>query len=463
MADFVRPRTLPGFQDFMPERQLARSGLIERVRKVYEGHGFSPLDTPALEYRNTLVGQGEVEKEIYLFEDSDGNEVGLRFDLTVPLARFCSQHRKKLAWPLRLYHVAPVWREEKHKPGRFREFVQFDADIVGEPEVWADVELIAMIHETMRAIGMDDSLIKISHRGILTAMIAKAGLAAETTFGVLRTLDKVERLGWETVRKLLSNRPGDMIEGIDAVPLGLPGTAVDVIEDFLSLESQTGDLPDRLMDFFSGVEQAEKGLADLQAIFGALPSMGVPQDAFALDVSIARGLDYYTGPIFETVLKSAPQMGTLFGGGRYDELIGRFGKQSMPATGASIGVDRVLATMESLGLVDYKPSTAEVFVAVFDPALRNECGVIASEMRAAGINTVMYTGKRKLKHQFQHADDLGVKVVILLGSDEYERGSVQVRSMSGEFSDQAVERKQVEVARGDLAAEVLRALGRSSG
>ncbi|MDP8256407.1 MAG: histidine--tRNA ligase [Candidatus Alcyoniella australis] len=460
MADFVRPRTLPGFQDFLPSRQMARLELIQRVRTVYERHGFSPIDTPALEYREVLLGQGEVEKEIYHFVDDDDNQVGLRFDLTVPLARVCSEHSKQLVWPLRVYHCANVWRAEKHKPGRFREFAQFDADIVGEPAVWADVEILTMVHRTLCAIGMSDSLIKISHRGILQALIAKAGIDEQQSFGVLRTLDKLDRLGWEKVRLLLGNAPQQMVDGIDAPPLGLSTVAVDTIERFLAIRGDALDQLAQLVEFFHGVERADEALSDLRNIVEALPANDVPADAFCIDLSIARGLDYYTGMIFEAMLRSAPQIGTVFGGGRYDGLVGRFSKRSLPATGASIGVDRVMAAMEMLGLIQQRPSTAEVLIVVFDDALRPECFGIAAQLRGAGINTVLYSGTRKIKHQFKHGDDLGVRVVVLLGSDELNNGTVQIRSMAGEFVDKDNRSKQTEVPRERLVPEVLSLLGR---
>ncbi len=425
----IQPRTLPGFQDFLPGRALPRQRMIDTIRRVYESHGFAPLDTPAMEYEEVLTGQLESDKEIFRLRDQDDRHVAMRFDLTVPLARVVGEHGQHVPRPFRRYHIDKVWREDKPKPGRFREFMQCDVDIVGVPSVQADIEILSVMHETLAALGLERFQLRINHRQLLSAMIQSADIDATRTDDVLRSLDKIERLGWQTVVRLLSNPPDQMLEGIDAVPLGLPAASVERLKAFVEIDGDPDDVLAALREYFGDYEPARRGLDDLQAIRDALVALDVPPERWRFDLSIARGLAYYTGPIFETALLDLPQIGSICSGGRYDGLIGRFMPNPVAATGTSIGIDRAYSALEKLGLIDQRPSVTEVLVMVLDVGLYGEYRCMAAELRAAGIPTEVYVGKKALKAQMRYSDRQGFRVGLLVGGDELAAGEVSLRRL----------------------------------
>jgi len=452
----VEPRTLPGFQDFLPARASGRQRMLDTIRRVYESHGYCPLDTPALEYEEVLTGQLESDKELFRFPDRDDRACGLRFDLTVPLARVVAQHGQDVPRPFRRYHIAKVWREDKPKPGRYREFMQCDVDIVGVGSVHADVEVLSVMHETLAALGLDHFLIRINHRQLLTAMIEAAGVDRRKTDDVLRTLDKLERLGWDQVTRLLSNPAEKMLEGIDAVPLGLPAEAVEKILAFVRIEGDSaGSILEQLRAYFGDQKSAQRGMDDLQAIHDAFADLGVPDHRWCIDLTIARGLAYYTGPIFETVLLDFPDFGSICSGGRYDGLIGRFIGQSVPAVGTSIGIDRAYAALERLGLTDERAATAPVLMMALDKKMYGEYRRIAAEIRAAGVACEVYVGKSGLKAQMRYADRQGYRLALLLGGDELAEGVVSLRRLDLPMDHPD---KQQQVPRGQLIARVLELL-----
>ena len=425
----VQPRTLPGFQDFLPARAHGRQRMLDTIRRVYESHGFAPLDTPGMEYEEVLTGQLESDKEIFRFRDQDDRPVGMRFDLTVPLARVVAEHGQHIPRPFRRYHIAKVWREDKPKPGRFREFMQCDVDIVGVPSVQADIEILSVMYETLAALGLERFQIRINHRQLLSAMIARAGVDAARTDDVLRTLDKIERLGWDTVVRLLSNPPGELLEGIDAVPLGLSSDAVETLRQFVEIAGAPDDILEQLRAYFGDFGGASRGLEDLQAIRDAFVDLDVPVERWCFDLSIARGLSYYTGPIFETALLDLPGIGSICSGGRYDGLIGRFTPNPVAATGTSIGIDRAYAALEKLDLVQERETVSDVLVMVLDTGLYGEYRRIAGELRAAGFNAEVYVGKKALKAQMRYADRMGFRLGVLVGGDELSRGEVSLRRL----------------------------------
>ena len=425
----VQPRTLPGFQDFLPARAYGRQRMLDTIRRVYESHGFAPLDTPAMEYEEVLTGQLESDKEIFRFRDQDDRHVALRFDLTVPLARVVGEHGQHVPRPFRRYHIAKVWREDKPKPGRFREFMQCDVDIVGVPSVQADVEILSVMVETLEALGIERFQVRINHHQLLTAMIEQAGVDAAMTDGVLRSLDKIERLGWDTVVELLSNPPARMLEGIDAVPLGLPREAVQSIEQFVQINGTPSEVLEQLRAHFGEFEGAQRGIEDLQTIHDAFADAKVPAERWCFDLSIARGLAYYTGPIFETALLDLPGIGSICSGGRYDGLIGRFTPNPVAATGTSIGIDRAYAALEKLGLVREQETVSDVLVMALDHSLYGEYRRMAVGLRAAGLNAEVFVGKKGLKAQMRYADRMGFRIGLLLGGDELARGKVSLRRL----------------------------------
>ncbi len=452
----IKPRTLPGFQDFLPARASGRQRMLDTIRRVYELHGFAPLDTPAMEYEEVLTGQLESDKEIFRFRDCDDRHVALRFDLTVPLARVVAGHGQHVPRPFRRYHMAKVWREDKPKPGRFREFMQCDVDVVGVPSVQGDIEILTVMLATLTALGLQRFQVRINHRQLLSAMIDKAGVDASMTDDVLRTLDKIERLGWATVVRLLSNPPSEKLEGIDAVPLGLKPESVDALKGFVEIRGDADEVLAALRDYFGDFAPAQRGLDDLHAIRDALVDQGVPAEQWCFDLSIARGLAYYTGPIFETALLDMPAFGSICSGGRYDGLIGRYMPNPVTATGTSIGIDRAYAALEKLGLTEEREAVADVLVMALDFSLYGEYRRMAVDLRADGIPAEVYVGKKGLKAQMRYADRQGFKVGLLVGGDELAAGEVTLKRLDlpMEHPD-----KQETVKRTDLVARVRELVG----
>lgn len=427
----IKPRLSRGLRDWLPETMIARQRLIDTVRKVYENYGFSPLDTPAIEYLDVLSGSAgqEAQQSIFRVSNPEEEDLGLRFDLTVPLSRVVSQY-PGISLPFRRYQVAQVWRADKPDPGRYRQFTQFDLDAIGAPCGRADVEIIAAICDSLSAIKAGPYLVRFSSREILDLLLRRAGIPRAMAADVFRVLDKLDKIGPAKVKLELTtgytDSSGDPIPGV-----GLNQAQVEVIEEFLSIEGPTrSDVLKQLDGLFLGVEGGADQIEVIDGISTNLEALGYHSDRVTLDVSIARGLAYYTGPVFEAVLLDAPRFGSVFGGGRYDNLVARFGGPAIPATGASMGVDRLLAAMEHLGRVGQVKTAAQVLVAVMDEKLSNDCMSLAFELRRAGVRTELQVAPGKLGKQLKRANRLGIPYVILMGSNEAERGVVTVKQMA---------------------------------
>jgi histidyl-tRNA synthetase len=466
----INPRLLKGFQDVMPDAMLARRKLIETVRTVYERYGFAPLDTPAMEYLETLTGEygKESAKEIYDFTDRAGDQVALRYDLTVPLARLVAQY-PDLPRPFRRYQIAPVWRFDKPGPGRFREFLQFDADTVGSSQMAADAEIISAIVESLSALGVQKFHVRFSNRKILNALVDYAGIPSQSGPDVFRVLDKLDKAGRENV--LLELGPGRVDQSGDPIPgLGLPNDQIRAIERFLSITGRSRDeVITGLQDVFSTTPSAEEGIRELGEISSILIEAGIADDQAKIDVSVARGLDYYTGPIFEAILDDLPQFGAVFGGGRYDGLVKRFLGQMIPAVGTSVGVDRLLGALTQLKVLRTRKTTVDVLVTTMDKGHLDQYRHITRELRQAGINTEMYLGKPgQIGKQLKYADQLGIPLAVIAGEDEFLRGEISVKNLheGKAMSGQADERQewlaarfgQQTIRRADLIAFIKEAL-----
>ena len=432
MADerIVEPRVLRGFRDYLPAQMNARLKLIATIRQVYERYGFLPLETPAQEYRVTLMGYGEENtKQIFSFKNPEEEDVALRFDLTVPLARVVAQY-PDLPLPFRRYQVAPVWRADKPDPGRFREFLQFDLDSVGTSSLAADVEILTGMYDTLEALGLHNSVVRFSSRKVLNSLLDYAGISREMAHGVFRVLDKLEKIGRENVAaELTAGRidiSGDKIPG-----LGLSVSSVSRIEEFLALpKGKRGFVLDGLQKLFSGIDSAAEAIQELAFLCSSLDALAIPEERVTLDLSIARGLDYYTGPVFEAILTDAPEFGSVFGGGRYDGLVERFLGRKIPAVGASIGVDRLFAAMQKLGMFPLGNATAQVLVTIMEPERIAEYQRLTRQLRQEGINTEMYLGEeRSPGKQLQYANRQHIPVAILMGSNEFERGEVTIKDL----------------------------------
>jgi len=447
----IKARLLKGFQDSMPDTMLARRKLIETVRTVYERYGFAPLDTPAMEYLETLTGEygKESSKEIYAFTDHAGDQVALRYDLTVPLARLVAQY-PDLPRPFRRYQIAPVWRFDKPGPGRFREFLQFDVDTVGSSQMAADAEIISTIVETLLALGVERFHVRFSNRKILNALVDFAGIAPEHGADVFRVLDKLDKAGRDNVLRELG--PGRIDKSGDPIPgLGLPDGQIANVERFLSITGRTRrEVLTALETVFAETPSAAEGIHELSEISELLDSMEIPDDRAKIDVSVARGLDYYTGPVFEAILDDLPQFGSIFGGGRYDGLVKRFLGQLIPATGASVGIDRLLAALTKLKLLRTRKTTVDVLVTTMDKGQLDQYRGIAHELRRAGINTELYLGKPgQIGKQLKYADQLGIPLAVIAGEDEFGRSEVSVKNLheGKAMSDQTDERQEWLAAR----------------
>ncbi len=426
----VEPRLLRGFRDYLPTQMNARLKMISTIRKVYELYGFQPLETPAQEYRVTLLGYGEENtKQIFSFKNPEEEEVALRFDLTVPLARVVAQY-PDLQFPFRRYQVAPVWRADKPDPGRFREFVQFDLDSVGTPSTAADTEIICGMFDTLKALGFERFRVRFSDRKVLNSLLDFAGVGHGLAHTVFRILDKLDKIGVDGVSAELTTGRVD-ISG-DKIPgLGLSEVQVSRIKQFLALPpGKRKAVLSGLSDLFRSVDSAREALVELGAICDSLDNLGIPEEKVVLDLSIARGLDYYTGPVFEANLDDAPEFGSVFGGGRYDGLVERFLGKKIPAVGASIGVDRLFAAMQKLGLADLAPSTAHVLITVMEPSRIREYEGLTRELRQSGVNTELYLGEEKtLGKQLQYANRQEIPIAVIVGGDEFSKGEVTIKNL----------------------------------
>ena len=432
MADTVEPRLSRGLRDLLPDQMLARQWMIDTIRGVYELYGFVPLATPAIEYLDVLTGSAagsEAQQSIFTVQNPEKEQLGLRFDLTVPLARVIAQYRD-LPRPFRRYQVSPVWRADKPGPGRFREFTQFDLDSVGVESEIADTEIIAGMCDTLTALKVGPYQVKFSSRGILNTLLAYAGIPAGQGTDVFRVLDKLDKVGPEKVRLELTtgyvDSSGDPIAGV-----GLASEQVDKIERFLKIRSaDRREVVAQLRELFAGVEGADGAVGVVERISNHLYALGYEDDRVSLDLSIARGLAYYTGPVFEAVLLDAPEFGSVFGGGRYDDLVMRFLGEKVPATGASMGVDRLLAALIHLKRAGRQKSTAKVLITHMDAGLADDYIAMTWELRRAGIPTELYLGAaRGPGKQLKYADQWGIPIALLYGSNEKEKGIVTLKDM----------------------------------
>lgn len=424
-ATLIQPRTLKGFRDFLPETMMPRERIMEQARRVYRRYGFNPIDTPVLEYLEILTGKGseETDRQLYNFRDHGGRAVGMRFDLTVPLARFAAQHIPKLGTPFKRYHIAPVWRGEAPQAGRYREFMQCDFDTIGTESVVADIETGLVIHELLHEIGIENFTIRINNRQVLSGLLDKLGLS-DKAVPVLRSLDKLDKIGADAVSTEMQT----------AAEISAEQAA-----EVLKLAAITGGLDDVLSQvdaLVQGNELGETGVQRLRDLCAAMKAAGVSEQHFKLDVAIARGLDYYTGMIFETTLGDLPSIGSVCSGGRYDNLAGLYTKQHLPGIGASLGLDRLLAAMEQLEKIERVSTPAEVFIPYFDKERLHDYLQLAAVVRKAGFGVEVYPDPKKLGQQLKYADSRGFQVALVAGSNELDQGTCSVKNLAEKASSE---------------------------
>ncbi len=440
----IQPRTLKGFRDFLPQAMLPRERLIEIARRVFRSYGFSPIDTPALEYLEILAGKGgeESDKQLYQFTDHGGRQVGMRFDLTVPLARFVAQHINELGTPFKRYHMGAVWRGENTQRGRYREFMQCDFDTIGTTSIAADVETALVIHDLFRALGITAFTIHVNNRKVLTGLLEKLGLAAQST-GVLRALDKLAKIGCERVVVEMCSLPG-VSESQAREVLKLASCAEGLDPDDEDFNTR---VIEQLRSLVAGNEQGQQGVSRLAELARAVQAAGVSPKHLRIDASIARGLDYYTDTVYETLLNDLPGIGSVCSGGRYDNLAGLYTSRELPGVGASLGLDRLLAALQELGHIPATTTPAQVFIPYFAADRFGDYCALAAQLRgqtyqdpaapsradkhtpSATINVEVYPEPKKLGQQLKYADRRGFRVALVVGSDEWQARTCQVKDL----------------------------------
>jgi len=421
--------------------------MIARIREVYERYGYVPLETPALEYVDVLgkylPDADRPDGGIFAMRDEDDEWIALRYDLTAPLSRFVAMNLQDLPLPFRRYQVGPVYRVEKPGPDRFREFYQFDFDSVGTASMLADAECCMVMCDTLEALGISrgDYIVHVNDRkvlsGVLEHVTACGEVPSEASLQILRSIDKFDRVGLDGVKELLGpgrrDESGDFTRGV-----GLASGQIDVVLRYLSVRADSRSAVCNELDKVVGDSRVgREGVDELREIDEALLGAGYAEDRVVIDPTVVRGLAYYTGPVFEAVLTFdivddkgvTRQFSSVFGGGRYDDLVERFTGQKIPATGSSIGVDRLLAALRTLGKIDVDDTTAAVLVTRLDKNLTGEYQRIAAELRSAGVNTELYLGTQGIGRQFKYASASGKTVCVVVGSDELNKQEVSIKDL----------------------------------
>jgi histidyl-tRNA synthetase len=414
----IKPQTLRGFRDFLPDQMMAREHLIDIARSVYRSYGFAPIDTPALEYAEVLLGKGgeESDKQVFRFTDQGDRDVAMRFDLTVPLARFAAQYVQELGVPFRRYHIAPVWRGERPARGRFREFMQCDFDTIGTMSNSADIETLFVINDLFEKIGIERFTIRVNNRKVLNGLLEKCGLS-EHAVGILRCLDKLDKIGRDAVA-------AEMVERV-----GITAAGASQVLDMAQLKGSPDEILRALDGMLAGSQVGETGVNDLRELFTSVDACGWPAGRVSLDVAIARGLDYYTGTIYETLLGDLPEIGSVCSGGRYDNLADLFTAQQLPGVGASLGLDRMLAALEELGRTKKATTPAPVLVTMFDAGRVSDYLQLGRRLRKAGIGTEVYPEAKNIGKQMKYADRKGFRLAVIAGGDEFAAGQFQVKDL----------------------------------
>jgi histidyl-tRNA synthetase len=413
MSDLIEARVLKGFRDFLPEAEIERRLLTETLERTFRAFGFVPIDTPALEYAEILLGKGggETEKQVYRFQDHGGRDVALRFDLTVPFARFMAEHKAELPLPFKRYHISKVWRGENTQRGRYREFTQCDFDAVGTESAASDFEILLMMRESLRAIGVGDVTIRMSHRGVFNRFLSRLGVSGKSV-EILRTVDKLAKIGREETLSLLAEIAGKK-NGEEILAFIEPKSVFE--ETLAAMTAAAG-----------GTCPETERLATLRAF---MLDMGVA-DVFVLDPSITRGLDYYTGVVYETFLNELPEIGSVCSGGRYDDLASLYSKERLPGVGASIGLDRLIAALEALGRSRRSAGFASVAIACLDEGLGGRYQAIAQAFRATGVSCEVLVEVRKPVQQYALAEKKGARWVLVADRESLAAGTVTMRELA---------------------------------
>ena len=444
--EIITPRTLSGFMELLPEKQAKLERMMDILRRTYASYGFSALDTPAIEDAKILLakGGGDTEKQIYRFQKGD-SDLALRFDLTVPLAKYVAMHANELAFPFRRYQISKVYRGERAQRGRFREFYQADIDIIGDGklDILNEAEIPAIIYKVFRGFGLTRFQIRVNNRKILNGFYAMNDLA-EKSGEIMRTVDKLDKIGAEKVRAILVET------------CGLTDAQAEEILKFIAIRGTNAEVLAALEGYAGRNEIFDAGLAELKAVTQNLAAFGVPESNFAVDLTIARGLDYYTGTVYETTLLDHPEIGSVCSGGRYDDLAGYYTERQLPGVGISIGLTRLFYVLDEQGLLNSELPCAPADALVLP--MGGEAGpaiALAEALRQEGLRVQLYGEQKKFKQKMAYADRLGVPFAVLLGEDEIAAGKCSVKDMrTGE---------QITVTPAEAAAHIKQALSANDG
>ncbi len=414
MSKMIKPRTLRGFRDALPQEELRKRQIQKKLEQIFRSFGFVPIDTPVLEYAEILLGKGggETDKQVYRFFDHGKRDVALRFDLTVPFARFMAEHAHELPLPFRRYHMAKVWRGENTQRGRYREFIQIDFDIVGSDSPSADLEILLVMQKSMAALGIEGFRIHLFHRGIFNLFLSTLGLDLDKTeTQVMRIIDKIKKIGAAKTLELLT--------GLTA------SSQAEAILNFIQAESNDTETLKKLTAM---LPTNNAPLQRLATVWEGLVACGLEQ-FFCLDPSITRGLDYYTGIVYETFLSDLPSIGSVCSGGRYNDLASLYSKEKLPGVGSSIGLDRLLGALEELNVLGRVEESPQLILLCLDEALLATYHRLASTFREWGYCVEVYPDKKKLAAQFAYAEKRGIPLALFYGTEEHETGRYSIRDL----------------------------------
>lgn len=419
MKEKVEPRTLPGFMELLPQDQIMFNKMVDTIRSVYEEFGFLPLDTPTIELSEVLLAKagGETEKQIYRFFKGD-TDLSLRFDLTVPLARYVAGHYNDLIFPFKRYQISKVFRGERPQKGRFREFYQCDIDIIGNDtlDLIYDAEIPSVIYEVFRKLDLGKFTIRINNRKILNGFFENLGLL-EVSSDILRIIDKIDKIGRTAVKEELGN-------------LNLNSNQIDKILEFLEIAGTTDEKISSLKALEIDCETFQKGLSELETVIESLRSFSIDENYFKIDLTIARGLDYYTGTVYETVLDEYPKLGSICSGGRYENLADYYTSEHLPGVGISIGLTRLFSQLKEVGLVgEIKNTISQVLIVPMDKENNGYVLETASKLRNKGIKTDVYYQDKGMKQKMKYADRLGIPYVLVIGENEVKESKVTFKDM----------------------------------
>ena len=426
----IEPRTLPGFMELLPEDQIKFNSMIDKIRKSYEKFGFLPIDTPIIEMSDVLLAKagGETEKQIYRFNKGE-NDLALRFDLTVPLAKYVCEYFNDITFPFKRYQIGKVYRGERPQKGRYREFYQCDIDIIGDGSlsIMNDAEMPSVIYTTIKELGFDKFTIRINNRKLLNGLFAELELTEKST-DIMRIIDKLEKIGKENVIKCLQD-------------LDVPNEKIESIIKFIEIDGNNDEKIKALEELQFSNETFIQGLNDIKDVVKYVRFFGVPESNFKVDLTIARGLDYYTGTVYETFLDDYREIGSVCSGGRYDNLAGFYTDRKLPGVGVSIGLTRLFYKLNELNIVkEEEQSISKILVVSMDEKYQNNALETTDALRKAGINTDVYLEDKKIKAKFKYADKLKIPYVAVIGESEAEHGTVSLKNMvSGEQEELTVE------------------------